>query len=92
MKLRALQNAQINGPHGLVFVEGPVITDDEKVLAEGQVIDVPDDFEVNPDVFVVVEALPLVPGQEQQYRPIPKGDPRLKGVRFAKPSRTGTAG
>jgi hypothetical protein len=51
MKLRALTSATINTEKGLRFVRGPEYNDNEECLEPGEIIDVPDDFEINPDVF-----------------------------------------
>lgn len=65
--LRALQNAQINGPHGLQFVKGPEVSFDDRQLSEGEVIEVDDNFPVNEKVFEVVRRS----GQfDQQGKPI----------------------
>ena len=49
--LRAIQNATINGPNGPQYVKGPEVSFDDKVLGEGEVITVEDDFVVNPQVW-----------------------------------------
>ncbi len=57
MKLRAKQATQITGPKGVQFVEGPDITE-TGVQIDGQIVDVPDGYVVNPDVWEVVRVAP----------------------------------
>lgn len=53
MKLRAKVSTQFNGPKGLIYVNGPEVDDEKGHVTDGDVIDVPDSFVVNPDVFEV---------------------------------------
>lgn len=63
MRVRALQNCQINTPQGPRYVHGPQLDSEDRQLAEGEVLDVPDDMIVNPDVLEV-----LVPPRSGQVR------------------------
>lgn len=53
MHLRALLATQINTAKGLVFVNGPEETE-EGITAHGSVVEVDNDFVVNPVVWEVV--------------------------------------
>lgn len=50
MKVRCLQSTWIN----TTFRAGPEFNDKDEKIADGEVFDVPDNFEVNPEVLEVV--------------------------------------
>lgn len=54
MKLRAKLDTAITTPNGLMLVAGPQVSDKDEQLQPGQVIEVADDFVVNPQVWDVV--------------------------------------
>lgn len=79
--LRALQNTQIQGPNGPQFVKGPEMSFDDKLLSDGEVVEVPDNFVVNPQVFEPVRPGPLDPSGKPTYVPIErKGKPAAAGA------------
>lgn len=80
MKIRAKQNTQIQTDKGPVFVSGPILDENDVQLGEGQVIDVPDDFLVNTDIFEFVR----VEGEGNQQRVVVLQTPP-KGARIFKP-------
>jgi hypothetical protein len=97
MKLRAKQSCTINvrdpntGKMGVRWIKGPEYDDNEHQVDEGEVIEVGDDFEVNPAVFEFVRELRApepsrgVPGVYEVIK-----DPR--GVRGKQPQEQKTAG
>lgn len=54
MKLRAKQDAQIPTAAGPRFVKGPQVSANDEQLEPGEVVDVPDSFVVNPQVWEVL--------------------------------------
>lgn len=84
MKLRALTSSQVTRPlppgyvhqpltprldNILVYVKGPEYNDNGDKLAEGETVEVPDDYVVNPDVWEVL--VPPANGQPVR-RPAPR--------------------
>lgn len=66
MFLRALKDTQVNKPpHGLVYVNGPVFNANDRMVSHGDVVEVADDFQVNPEVFEHVEP---IPGSEEPVK------------------------
>lgn len=56
MKVRALQSCYIGG----VFRSGPELDMNDNEVDSGEVFEVPDDTEINPEVLEVLEAPPAV--------------------------------
>jgi hypothetical protein len=79
MKLRCLQSTYIHTPKGPLYVKGIERDDEDNVVASGEIIEVADDFVVNPDVWEVVE-------------PPKAGKPRFVVKRGARASPAGTGG
>jgi len=55
MKVRAKQSTQINTKAGLLYVKGPEMSDKDEVLSLGEVVEVPDDYPINIEVWDIVE-------------------------------------
>lgn len=54
MRLRAKTSTAVHTPKGLVFVRGPELSDDGD-NDSGEIVEVADDFVVNPDVWDIVQ-------------------------------------